>query len=313
MLMSAVIPVYNEEESLDKFYKRLAPELKKLDKSYEIIFVDDGSNDSSLSILKKLASKDKNVKVFSFRRNRGKAEALTAGFQAAKGDYIVTLDADLQDRPEEIKKLLDYAKKNNYDMVSGWRKFRSDPLKKRLSSKVFNYIISLWGVKLNDYNSGLKLYSKEAAKSLNLYGGMHRFIPLLAYQGGFDVTEIPVEHDKRQFGKSKYGFSKLWKDIPDMFTMLFLTRYATKPLHFFGLIGSIIFGIGFVILVYLSVLHFQGHAIGDRPLFLLGILFMLVAFQILFTGFLADLMIHVTQNHNGPKTADETLFKFKSN
>lgn len=301
MKISAVVPAYNEEESLEKFYPVLVSSLSKIDKDYEIVFVDDGSTDSTLSILKKLASKDKHIRIFSFRKNRGKAEALTEGFQRARGDYIVTLDADLQDRPEEIQKLLNKSREG-FDLVSGWRKDRKDAIKTVISSKLFNFVMSsFWGVHLHDYNCGLKLYTKEAARSINLYGGMHRFIPLLVSEKGFNVTEIPVHHEKRKFGKSKYGFSKIFKDIPDMFTILFLTRYAKRPLHFFGMVGGILAGIGLVILLYLTVLHFLGQAIGTRPLLTFGMLLLLAGLQLGFTGFLADLILHISEKDHQPE------------
>ena len=295
-MISAVVAAYNEKESLSPFYKELSLELKKLKMDYEIIFVDDGSTDESLKIIKKFAEKDKNIRIYSLRKNSGKAEALSLGFQKAKGDYIVTLDADLQDKPKEIAKLLNKAKTGGWDMVCGWRRERRDSAKKVISSKFFNFIVfAFWKLRLHDYNSGLKLYSKEAAKSLNLYGGMHRFTPLLAYDQGFSVTEVPVEHDIRRFGKSKYGFSKIWRDLPDIFTMLFLTRYSKRPLHFFGAIGGIFLLIGILISIYLTIVHFQGYAIGRRPLLFLGMLLIIAGFQVLFTGFLADLIINISQ------------------
>jgi glycosyltransferase involved in cell wall biosynthesis len=309
-MISIVVPVFNEEESLEKFYSALVSSLANLG-AYEIVFVDDGSTDSSLDLMKKLAVKDKKVRIFSFRKNQGKAEALTLGFKMAKGDYVVTLDADLQDRPEEIKNLLDKLKEG-YDLVSGWRKDRKDPLKTRLSSRLFNSIMSLfWGVHLHDYNCGLKAYTKEAAKSLNLYGGMHRFIPLLAAGKGFEVTEIPVVHEKRKYGKSKYGFSKIFKDVPDMLTILFLTRFATRPLHFFGFIGGIASLLGSIILLYLFILRLMGKTIGDRPLLTFGMLLVLAGFQVLFSGFLADLVLHIN-SQNGHSSSEEDRLKYKT-
>lgn len=306
-MISAVVPVYNEQESLEAFFKVLIPNLSKLDKEYEIIFVDDGSTDNTLKILKAFEAKNSNVRIFSFRKNRGKAEVLTSGFQAAKGDFIVTLDADLQDRPEEIGKLLEKAKEG-FDLVSGWRKDRKDALKTKLSSKLFNFIMSaFWGVHLHDYNCGLKLYTKEAAKSVSLYGGMHRFIPLLVSEKGFNVTEVVIVHEKRRFGKSKYGFSKIFRDIPDMFTMLFLTKYAKRPLHFFAIVGGIIGTIGFFILLYLSILRFMGEKIGTRPLLVFGVLLVLAGFQVLFTGFLADLILHISEKDNDKSLPEEGL------
>jgi glycosyltransferase involved in cell wall biosynthesis len=309
-MISAVVPVFNEEESIEKFYSVLISALSKLG-AYEVIFVDDGSTDSSLDIMRKIAAKDRKVRIFSFRKNQGKAEALTLGFKMAKGDYVVTLDADLQDRPEEIGSLLEKLKEG-FDLVSGWRKDRKDSLKTRLSSKLFNSIMSaFWGVHLHDYNCGLKIYTKDAAKSLTLYGGMHRFIPLLAAGKGFEVTEVPVVHEKRKYGKSKYGFSKIFKDVPDMLTILFLTRFAKRPLHFFGFIGGIAFAIGMIAIVYLSVLHFIGQAIGQRPLLTIGILLVIAGLQILFTGFLADLILHIS-SQNGNTNKEEDRLKYKT-
>ncbi len=298
-MISIVVPVFDEEQSLKPFFKELTSSLKG--KTYEVIFIDDGSHDQSLNILKDFEKKSRNVRVFSFRKNQGKAEALTLAFQKAKGEYVVTLDADLQDKPSEIDKLLKKANEG-WDLVAGWRKNRKDPKGKIVSSKFFNSLAGFfWGLNLHDYNCGLKVYRTEAAKSLNLYGGLHRFIPLLIFQQGFRVTEVPVSHDFRRFGKSKYGFSKLWNDLPDIFTMLFLSKYSQRPLHFFGTVGGILATIGTIILVYLSILRFQGQTIGDRPLLLFGILLVLIGIQIFFTGFLADLILHLS-NKNGNDT-----------
>lgn len=298
-MISIVVPVYDEEQSLKPFFKELTSSLKG--KTYETIFIDDGSKDNSLNILKEFEKKNKNVRIFSFRKNQGKSEALTLGFQKAKGDRIVTLDADLQDKPSEVDKLLKKID-DGWDLVCGWRKNRKDPKGKILSSKFFNAVAAFfWGLKLHDYNCGLKVYKSEVAKSLQLYGGLHRFIPLLIFQQGFKVTEVPVAHDYRKFGKSKYGFSKLWVDLPDIFTMLFLSKYSRRPLHFFGVVGGISTFIGVIVLIYLSILRFQGKTIGDRPLLLFGILLVLTGFQILFTGFLADLLLHISAK-NGNKS-----------
>ncbi|RJQ38222.1 glycosyltransferase [Candidatus Microgenomates bacterium] len=296
-MISFVVPLFNEQESLELFYL----ELKKSTLSYkksEIIFIDDGSTDKSLEILKRLAKKDQNIRIFSFRKNWGKAEALTLGFSKAKGDYIVTLDADLQDKPSEIKNMLGKIEEG-YDLVCGWRKNRKDPARKNISSKIFNlFAKKFWGLNLHDYNCGLKMYKNEAAKTLQLYGGMHRFIPLLIFQQGFKVTEVDVVHEKRKFGKSKYGFSKVWKDLPDIFTMLFLSKYSSRPLHFFGTFGMVLFFLGLVVLAYLSIIHFQGQTIGRRPLLFFGMLLVLSGFQVFFTGFLADLFINLSHKDN---------------
>lgn len=294
-MISVIVPIFNEKESLIHFYNELIKNLKVLGKPYEIIFVDDGSTDNSLEILKDFEKKDKNVRVFSFRKNRGKAEAMTFGFQKTKGKYIVTLDADLQDKPEEIKKLLDKLN-DGYDLVSGWRKDRKDSIAKVIFSKTFNFIASwIWGLKLHDYNCGLKAYRTEAVKDLNLYGGMHRFIPLLCFSRGFKVTEIAITHQERKYGVSKYKATKVFKDLPDMFTMIFLQKYSKRPMHFFGVFGSLLILLGVVILIYLTIIHFQGEAIGNRPLLLFGVLSVLAGFQVFFTGFLADLVLHISK------------------
>ena len=300
-MLTIVVPVFNEEESVSAFYKELVQKILRLEIDFEIIFVDDGSTDKSLNILKKFEEENENVRIFSFRKHRGKAEALTLGFKKAQGEDILTIDSDLQDRPDQIEKLVKKAKEG-WDLVSGWRKNRKDSFAKNISSKIFNFVSSFfWGLKVNDLNCGLKLYRAEAAKSLNLYGGTHRFIPLILHQEGFSVTEVPVVHDKRKLGKSKYGFSKVFTEIPDMFTMLFLSRYSRKPLHFFALVGGLLLLAGLLILGYLSLLHFQGYAIGRRPLLFLGMLLVISGFQVLFTGFLADLLIHVSENPTNPK------------
>lgn len=292
-MLSIVIPVFNEKESLNFFYRELDLQLSKLKVDFEIIFVDDGSTDGSFGILKKF-DKKKYVRVFSFRKNQGKAEALTFGFQKSEGEYIVTLDADLQDRPDQIEKLVKKASEG-WDLVSGWRKKRGDIIAKKNFSKIFNLFSSIfWGLDVKDLNSGLKIYKKDAARSLNLYGGMHRFIPLILHEQGFSVTELPVLHDKRKYGKSKYGFNKIFTEMPDMFTMLFLSKYSKRPLHFFGVVGMILFFLGILIFIYLSIIHFQGHAIGRRPLLFLGMILILSGFQIFFTGFLAELIINIT-------------------
>lgn len=312
-MISAVIPLLNEEESIEILYHRLKQALFKIDKIYEIIFIDDGSTDTSLQILRKIAAKDSRVRIFSFRRNLGKSEALSLGFNKAIGEYIVTLDADLQDRPEEIEKL--YRKmKNEYDLISGWRKKRHDTQTTITASKIFNYITNvLWGLKLHDYNCGMKLYKKELAVNLSLYGGRHRFIPLLAFQEGFKVGEVEVNHDKRLYGKSKYGSSKLWKDLPDIFSVFFLTRFSKRPLHFFGFIGSFLSFIGIIFLGYLTVLHyFYNERVGTRPLWSVGVLFTLVGLQISFTGFLADLIIHTSQASSASIEATKHHIKFST-
>ncbi len=296
-MLSFVVPVFDEEESLGAFYKELKKHAEELDSSHEIIFIDDGSRDKTLDLLKNLEKKDPKVRVYSFRRNHGKAEALTFGFQKTKGDLIVTLDADLQDKPSEIKKLIE-KQKEYFDVVSGWRKKRKDSFAKVIFSKSFNFVARiLWGIKLHDYNCGLKIYTKDVAKELNLYGGMHRFIPLLASDAGFRVTEVAVEHDVRRYGVSKYSAWKVLTQMPDMMSMFFLSKFGKRPLHLFGFVGLFLFLVGVLISLYLSIDWFLGAPIGGRPLFFLGILLILVGVQISLTGLIADLILNVANRN----------------
>ena len=306
-MLSVVVPAYNEAARLGKNLPLIFKFLNRHNIDSEVIVVDDGSTDKSLEILKTFEEKDKNVRVYSFRKNLGKSEALTYGFMQAKGDYVVTLDADLQDQPSEISKLLAKAGEG-IEVVCGWRKDRKDKSNMKFISKIFNNVLKkLFGLDIHDYNCGLKVYTKEAAKSLRLYGGLHRFIPLLAYQQGFAVDEVAVHHEPRKFGKSKYGFSKVWKDLPDIFSVVFLANFSKRPLHFFGPVGGVIFFTGVIVFTYLSLIWLQGESIGTRPLFFVSIFLILGGLQILFTGFLADLIINIAHTQ---RTANESLLHF---
>ena len=297
---SIVVPVLNEEESLRELVANIKDSFESLKKSYEIVFIDDGSTDRTLEILKILEKSNRNIRVYSFRRNLGKSPALMLGFQKAKGKYIITLDADLQDDPKNIKVLYQRLTKNGYDIVTGWRKERKDKLIKKISSRLFNKIVSiLFGLKVHDLNSGLKIYKSQAAKDLKIYGGMHRFIPVIAKELGYSVGEKETLHHPRKYGVSKYKASKIFTDIPDLITIYFLTKYTRRPLHFFGKIGSIIFAIGMIILAYLSYLHFIGERIGNRPLLLFGVLLVITGIQTIFTGLLADLTVNLnSEDHD---------------
>jgi len=298
-MVSVIVPARDEEEVLQVFYDEMMKYLPSSTKEYEIIFIDDGSADKTLQILKTFVQKNKHIRVFSFKRNRGKADALAYGFSHVQGDTIITMDADLQDKPSQIKKFLD-KHKEGADVVCGWRKDRKDKQKMVFISKFFNYIIGLlFGLKLHDIDCGFKLFTKESMKSLNIYGGLYRFIPLLLYQEGYIVDEVIVEHDTRNFGKSKYGFSKVWKNLPDLFTMIFLVKYSTRPLHFFGNLGGSLALIGSIILLGLFIYQRMGHSIGERPLLFFGLLLVLSGLQIFFTGFLADLMINISYSSSG--------------
>ncbi len=296
---SVVIPILNEEESIHELVGQINDAFVKLEKKYEIIFIDDGSSDSTLPILKELSRKSNDtIKVFSFRKNLGKAVALTLGFQKARGEYVVTMDADLQDDPQNIEKLFVAHKEGDYDLVSGWRKNRSDSLLKKVNSKFFNNMVIpfLFGTNFKDMNSGLKLYKKDLAKEIKIYGGMHRFIPILANEMGYKVKEIDILHKPRKYGYSKFKSTKVLTDIPDLITMYFLIKYNRRPLHFFSKLGGALLFAGSVMLIYLIVVKLMGHSIGNRPLLIFGVLFVIAGIQTIFTGLLADLMVNIQRN-----------------
>ena len=292
--ITIVIPVLNEDESLPELIARIQEAFNKLKKKYEILFIDDGSNDGSLKLLQKYAKDNSNINVVSFRRNLGKSTALTVGFKKAKGNFVLTMDADLQDDPDNIAKLIEAQKDGDYDLVSGWRKNRKDSLLKIVNSRFFNNFIipMLFGLKFNDMNSGLKLYKRDLAKEIKIYGGMHRFIPILASEMGFTVKEVPTHHNPRKFGHSKYKSTKIFTDIPDLMTMYFLVKYTKRPLHFFSKLGGTLLLIGSAILMYLVVLRLLGETIGGRPILIFGVLFVIAGIQTIFTGLLADLMVN---------------------
>jgi len=301
--VSVVIPAYNEEENLPVLYERLRTVLEKLEGDYEIIFVDDGSTDGSFDVLRDLARRDERVKVIRFRRNYGQTAAMYAGFEHATGEVIVTMDADLQNDPEDIPRLLKKLEEG-YDIVSGWRKDRKDPfLSRRLPSKIANWIISkVTGVELHDYGCTLKAYRSEIAKRYRLYGDMHRFLPALARRFGAKITEIPVRHHPRLYGRSKYGIGRTVRVILDIFLVKFLNEYITKPLYVFGGIGFLLLGVGILIEIYLTLLKvFTGADIGGRPLLILGVLLILAGIQLLSTGIIAELIVRTYYESRGEK------------
>lgn len=293
--LSVIIPVLNEVESLETLYSQLHEVLSKLGKSYEIIFIDDGSSDGSFEVLKELHAHDNRVNVIRLRRNFGQTAAFSAGFDLARGDVIITMDADLQNDPQDIPSLVEKIEQG-YDVVSGWRIKRQDAfLTRRLPSQVANYLISkLTGVDLHDYGCSLKAYRREVVKNTRLYGDLHRFIPALASWMGIQVTEIPVDHFPRRFGRSKYGIGRVIKVILDLITVKFLLGYATRPIQIFGLFGMLCLTVGTGLGVYLSVLKlFLGQDIGDRPLLLLAILLVVLGVQLITMGLLGELIVRV--------------------
>ena len=293
LLISVVVPVFNEEESLEELYSELSHTFEKY-LNWEIIFVDDGSDDQSYPILQKIADNDNHVTVIRFFKNFGKADALSEGFKQTKGDIIITMDGDLQDDPAEIPNLVEKIQ-GGWDLVSGWKKNRRDTLFKRIPSRLFNFVTRIFtGIKIHDFNCGLKAYRRKVINAVDIYGGLYRFIPAIAGQRGFSVTEIKVHHRPRKFGKTKYGRDRFFHGFFDLFTMLFTSKYFNRPLHFFGFIGLILFIIGLIVSIYLTVGWFQGIWIGNRPIFFLGILLLIVGIQFFSIGLLGELFIKNT-------------------
>ena len=290
--ISIIVPIYNEQDSVKTLYFEIKKVLDEDFSNYEIIFIDDGSNDNSFNILNKIAADDSKVVIVQFNRNYGKSDALNQGFKLAKYDYIVTLDGDLQDDPKEISNLIEILN-NDYHCVSGWKKNRKDPLSKTIPSFFFNKFINFFsGLKLHDLNCGIKAYKKNAIKTLNIYGGLHRYIPLLLVNNGYKVTECIVNHRSRIHGKSKYGKSRFFHGIFDFLTISFLSKYFNRPMYFFGTIGLLLSVIGLIINIYLTILWFNGSTIGNRPLFFLGILLIVVGMQSLSIGLIGELIVN---------------------
>ncbi|MGH2575796.1 MAG: glycosyltransferase family 2 protein, partial [Ignavibacteria bacterium] len=306
-LISIVIPLYDEEESIVELSISLKKALGNLRANYEVIFVDDGSSDKSFQKLKEIHHLNNRFKCIRFRRNYGKSAALSEGFKTAKGDIIITMDADLQDDPAEISALIQKLNEG-YDLVSGWKKIRRDPFIKKLSSKLFNLVTSsLVGLKLHDFNCGLKAYRKDVIKNINIYGELHRYIPALAFLSGYKVTELAVTHHSRKFGRTKFGASRFLNGIFDLITVLFTTKYIRRPLHFFGLIGLINFIGGVGIIVYLTVLKFfDSIPISNRPLFFIGIFLAIVGMQFVSLGLIGE-MIAKTSSHKDNVIIEQTL------
>ncbi len=300
--LSIIIPVHNEEENILELYKSLYNILSLVGKTYEIIYVDDGSTDDSFEKIKSI--EDTRVKVVRFQRNYGKAAALSCGFKKSKGDIVITMDGDLQDDPKEIPRFIEELDK--YDMVSGWKSKRYDPISKTLPSRFFNWLTRfITGVKINDFNCGYKAYHNYVVKNINLYGEFHRYIPALAYWRGYSVGEIEVEHHPRIHGESKYGVERLLKGFLDLITVTFLMMYKKRPLHMFGGIGFLLGFSGVFISVYLMFLWIIGERIGDRPLLMLGILLTVIGAQFVSLGLIGEL---ITNSRNN----DDYIIKYDS-
>jgi glycosyltransferase involved in cell wall biosynthesis len=288
--LSVVVPLYNEDESLRELHALIAEVCEKHNLSREILFMDDGSTDASLKVLKELSDTDPTVRVLSFLKNNGKSAALQTAFRHTRGAFVVTLDADLQDDPREIPALL--AKLDEgYDLVSGWKRKRYDPISKTIPSKFFNFVTGLLsGIHLHDFNCGLKAYRQEVVKDLNIYGELHRFVPVLAFKQGFRVSEIPVQHHRRKYGRTKFGIKRFLSGFLDLITVLYITGFIRNPLHLFGSAGLIAIVLGLAINIYLVIGWLQRIWIGNRPLLFLGVLLIVVGVQFFSFGLLAEMM-----------------------
>ncbi len=293
-MISVVVPVHNEERSVALLLDELGSALDGIGRPWEAVFVDDGSTDGTFSALTRLHDAADNVRIVRLRRNFGKAAALQAGFEEARGEVVVTIDGDLQDDPAEIPRLL--AKLDEgFDLVSGWKAKRRDPLSRRIPSRIFNSVSGrMSGLRLHDLNCGLKAYRAEALHGLRLYGELHRFVPVLAHYRGFRVGEVPVNHRPREHGRSRYGMERYVRGFLDLLTVTFMGRYRHRPLHLFGGLGLVLSLLGGVVLVYLAALKLAGQAIGHRPLLTLGVLLVVVGIQLLSLGLLSEL---ITSHH----------------
>ncbi|SEQ52967.1 Glycosyltransferase involved in cell wall bisynthesis [Hyunsoonleella jejuensis] len=298
MNISVVIPLLNEEESLKELYDWIVQVMQSNDFSYEIIFIDDGSTDGSWEIISELSKKNADVKGIRFLRNFGKSQALHAGFEKAQGDVVITMDADLQDNPEEIPELYDLITKDGYDLVSGWKKKRYDAvLSKNLPSKLFNWAArKTSGVKLHDFNCGLKSYRKAVVKNIDVNGEMHRYIPVLAKNAGYNnITEKVVKHQARKYGETKFGIDRFIHGFLDLITIWFLSRFGKRPMHLFGSLGVLMFAIGFAFALYLGIdklfINTSGRLITQRPQFYIALVTMVIGTQFFVAGFLGELIL----------------------
>ncbi|HSV89268.1 MAG TPA: glycosyltransferase family 2 protein [Bacteroidales bacterium] len=302
MDVSVVIPLYNEEESLPELAAWIERVMDECKLTYEVLFIDDGSHDGSWKIIESLAARNSSIKGIRFRRNYGKSAALNIGFDRVVGEVIITMDADLQDSPDEIPGLYAMIKENGYDMVSGWKKKRYDPISKTLPTKLYNWATrKLTGIKLHDFNCGLKAYRNDVIKSIEVYGEMHRYIPVIVKSSGFSrIGEKVVQHSKRKYGNTKFGVERFINGFLDLLSITFVTRFGRKPMHLFGLLGTALFLAGFVIAVYLAYGKFflAGYRMTERPLFFFGLLAMILGTQLFVAGFLGELISRSAPERN---------------
>lgn len=289
--ISVLVPVLNEEGTIEELTRRLIATLEAAGRTFEIVFIDDGSRDRTVPEIRRMHAEDARVILVRFRRNFGKAAAITAGVEHSRGEILITIDGDLQDIPEEIPRFLEKLENEDLDLVSGWKQDRQDPLGKKLPSLLFNWVTGkLAQVPLHDFNCGFKAYRREVLDQVSIYGELHRYIPVLASRRGFKVGELAVSHAKRKSGVSKYGWDRFYKGLLDLITVLFITKYTRRPLHLFGAFGLGAIAIGFGINAYLAVLWFMNEPLSNRPLLQLGILLTVLGFQILTTGLIGEMI-----------------------
>jgi len=300
--VSVVIPLLNEEESLPELARWIERVMNENDLSYEVIFVDDGSRDNSWAEIAAVADVNPSVKGIKFRRNYGKAAALSCGFNASQGEVVITMDADLQDSPEEIPEMRRMILEEGFDLVSGWKRKRHDPISKTIPTRFFNWSTRRMSrIRLHDFNCGLKAYRKDVVKSIEVYGEMHRYIPVIAKWAGFTrIGEKVVKHQKRKYGKTKYGPDRFFKGYLDLLTITFTSRFGKRPMHFFGLLGSLLFIAGFGIAGFLAYerIFFEGYKMTERPLFYFGLLSMILGTQLFVAGFLGELISRSAADRN---------------
>ena len=316
MDISVVIPLLDEQDSLVELHDWIAQVMQSNQLNYELIFIDDGSKDNSWSIIKKLSTKNPSVLGIRFAQNFGKSQALHAGFEKAKGEVIITMDGDLQDSPDEIPELFKLIKKKKLDIVSGWKKKRYDAfITKNLPSKLFNWAARrISGLKLHDFNCGLKAYKKEVIKNIEVYGEMHRYIPVLAVNSGFkNITEKVVIHQARKHGKTKFGMERFINGFLDLITIWFTSRFGKRPMHFFGFLGVLMLIIGFTFAAYLGIdkLYFNptGRLISDRPEFFIALTTMIIGTQFFVAGFLGEIILQSRSNKERYHISEDTITK----